>query len=153
MRCSHRNPSSALRQRGFTLLEIIVVIVIIGLLATVVVQNLAGEVDKARVTKAQADVRAIESALNMYKLDNFHYPSTEQGLRALSERPSSTPEARNWRNGGYVTSLPRDPWGNPYQYLSPGQHGTIDVFSLGADGKAGGEGDDADIGNWDPQRP
>lgn len=144
---------SVARQGGFTLLEIIVVIVIIGLLATVVVQNLAGEVDKARVTKAQADVRALESALNMYKLDNFHFPSTEQGLRALTERPNVPPEARNWRAGGYVTSLPQDPWGNPYQYLSPGQHGAIDVFSLGADGKAGGDGDDADIGNWDPQRP
>lgn len=147
-----RRPSFA-RQGGFTLLEIIVVIVIIGLLATVVVQNLAGEVDKARVTKAQADVRALESALNMYKLDNFRFPSTEQGLRALSERPNTPPEARNWRNGGYITSLPQDPWGNPYQYLSPGQHGSIDVFSLGADGKVGGDGDDADIGNWDPQRP
>lgn len=140
------------RQSGFTLLEIIVVIVIIGLLATVVVQNLAGEVDKARVTKAQADVRALESALNMYKLDNFHFPTTEQGLRALSERPNLPPEARNWRSGGYITALPQDPWGNPYQFLSPGQHGTIDVFSLGADGKVGGDGDNADIGNWDPQR-
>lgn len=140
-------------QHGFTLLEIIVVIVIIGLLATFVVQNLAGEVDRARVTKAQADVRALESAINMYKLDNFQFPSTEQGLRALVERPNAAPEARNWRNGGYVTSLPQDPWGNPYQYLSPGQHAAIDVFSLGADGKLGGDGDAADIGNWDPQRP
>lgn len=148
-----RSLPSAARQAGFTLLEIIVVIVIIGLLATVVVQNLSGEVDKARVTKAQADVRALESALNMYKLDNFRFPSTEQGLRALAERPTAPPEARNWREGGYITTLPQDPWGNPYQYLSPGQHGTIDVFSLGADGKVGGQGDDADIGNWDPQRP
>jgi general secretion pathway protein G len=141
------------RHGGFTLLEVIIVIVIIGLLATVVVQNLAGEVDKARVTKAQADVRALESALNMYKLDNFRFPTTEQGLRALSERPTAPPEARNWRAGGYITTLPQDPWGNPYQYLSPGQHGSIDVFSLGADGKVGGQGDDADVGNWDPQRP
>ena len=140
------------RHGGFTLLEIIIVIVIIGLLATFVVQNLAGEVDKARVTKAQADVRTLESALSMYKLDNFHYPATEQGLRALVERPTLPPEARNWRTGGYVTSMPMDPWGNPYQFLSPGQHGAVDVFSLGADGKFGGEGDDADIGNWDPQR-
>lgn len=139
-------------QSGFTLLEVIIVIVIIGLLATVVVQNLAGEVDKARVTKAQADVRALESALNMYKLDNFHFPSTEQGLRALTERPVTPPEARNWRSGGYITALPADPWGNPYQYLSPGQRGAIDVFSLGADAKVGGEGDNADIGNWDPSR-
>lgn len=152
MRRHPARPSRARPQAGFTLLEIIIVIVIIGLLATVVVQNLAGEVDKARVTKAQADVRALESALNMYKLDNFHFPSTEQGLRALTERPSTPPEARNWRAGGYVTALPQDPWGNPYQYLSPGQHGSFDVFSLGADGKAGGDGDAADIGNWDPQR-
>jgi len=143
----------ARRHSGFTLLEVIIVIVIIGLLATVVVQNLSGEVDKARVTKAQADVRALESALNMYKLDNFAYPTTEQGLRALQQRPATPPEARNWRVGGYITALPQDPWGNPYQYLNPGQHGTIDVFSLGADGKVGGDGENADIGNWDPQRP
>lgn len=152
-RPSRSRPNRLRSQHGFTLLEIIVVIVIIGLLATVVVQNLAGEVDKARVTKAQADVRTLESALSMYKLDNFHYPTTEQGLRALSERPGSQPEARNWRTGGYITALPADPWGNPYQYLSPGQHGAIDVFSLGADGKVGGDGENSDIGNWDPQRP
>lgn len=134
------------------MLEIIIVIMIIGLLATFVVQNLAGEVDKARVVKAQADVRTIESALNMYKLDNFHYPSTEQGLRALIEQPTQPPEARNWRAGGYINSLPLDPWGNPYQYLSPGQHSAVDVFALGADGKVGGEGNDADVGNWDTQR-
>ena len=141
------------RTDGFTLLEIIIVIAIIGLLASFVVQNLAGQVDKARLTKAQADVRALEAALNMYKLDNFQYPSTEQGLRALKEHPTLPPEARNWRAGGYVSSMPADPWGNPYQYLSPGQHGAFDVFSLGRDGKLGGEGEDADIGNWDPQRP
>jgi len=140
-------------QRGFTLLEIIVVVMIIGLLATVVMQNLSGRVAEARVTKAQADVRALEASLNMYKLDNFQFPSTEQGLRALVERPVAAPEARNWRDGGYVTSLPQDPWGNPYQYLHPGQHAAIDVFSLGADGKSGGDADAADVGNWDPQRP
>lgn len=139
--------------RGFTLLEIIIVVVIIGLLASFVVQNLAGEVDRARLTKAQADVRTLEAALNLYKLDSFQYPTTEQGLLALVERPTSPPEPRNWRSGGYVTALPKDPWGNPYQYLNPGRRGGFDVFSLGADGKLGGEGEDADIGNWDPSRP
>lgn len=139
--------------RGFTLLEIIIVVVIIGLLASFVVQNLAGEVDRARLTKAQADVRTLEAALNLYKLDSFQYPTTEQGLRALVERPTLPPEPRNWRTGGYITSLPQDPWGNPYQYLTPGRRGGFDVFSLGADGKLGGEGEDAEIGNWDPSRP
>ena len=139
--------------QGFTLLEIIIVVVIIGLLASFVVQNLAGEVDRARLTKAQADVRTLEAALNLYKLDSFQYPTTEQGLLALIERPAAAPEPRNWRNGGYVTSLPKDPWGNPYQYLNPGRHGGFDVFSLGADSKLGGEGEDAEIGNWDPSRP
>jgi general secretion pathway protein G len=139
--------------RGFTLLEIIIVVVIIGLLASFVVQNLAGEVDRARLTKAQADVRTLEASLNLYKLDNFQYPTTEQGLRALVERPTLPPDARNWRSGGYVTSLPLDPWGNPYQYLNPGRRGGFDVFSLGADGKLGGEGENAEIGNWDPSRP
>jgi general secretion pathway protein G len=138
---------------GFTLLEIIIVVVIIGLLASFVVQNLAGEVDRARLTKAQADVRTLEAALNLYKLDSFQYPTTEQGLLALVERPALPPEPRNWRSGGYVTSLPKDPWGNPYQYLNPGRRGGFDVFSLGADGKLGGEGEDAEIGNWDPSRP
>jgi general secretion pathway protein G len=139
--------------RGFTLLEIIIVVVIIGLLASFVVQNLAGEVDRARLTKAQADVRTLEAALNLYKLDSFQYPTTEQGLLALVERPTLPPDPRNWRTGGYVNSLPKDPWGNPYQYLNPGRRGGFDVFSLGADGKLGGEGDDAEIGNWDPARP
>lgn len=139
--------------RGFTLLEIIIVVVIIGLLASFVVQNLAGEVDRARLTKAQADVRTLEAALNLYKLDSFQYPTTEQGLLALVERPTLPPEARNWRTGGYITSLPKDPWGNSYQYLNPGRRGGFDVFSLGADGKLGGEGEDAEIGNWDPARP
>lgn len=138
--------------RGFTLLEIIIVVVIIGLLASFVVQNLAGEVDRARLTKARADVRTLEAALNLYKLDSFQYPTTEQGLLALVERPTLPPEARNWRTGGYITSLPKDPWGNPYQYLNPGRRAGFDVFSLGADGKLGGEGEDAEIGNWDPAR-
>lgn len=140
-------------QRGFTMLEIIVVMLIVGLLATVVVQNLAGRVDEARVTKVKADLQSLEGALNLYKLDNFQYPSTEQGLRALAERPGLPPEPRNWRDGGYIPRLPLDPWGNPYQYLNPGEHGAIDLFSLGADGKAGGDGADADIGNWDPPKP
>lgn len=148
-------PSSARSRRpqqGFTLLEVIIVVVIIGLLATMVVQNLSGRVEEAKVTKAKADIQALESALNLYKLDNFRHPTTEQGLRALVERPTLPPEARNWKDGGYVSRLPQDPWNNPYQYLSPGEHGAFDVFSLGADGKAGGDGENADIGNWDAQR-
>jgi general secretion pathway protein G len=136
--------------RGFTLIEMIIVVAIIALLATIVTVNLTGETDKARLAKAKADLAGLETALNMYKLDNFHYPSTEQGLRALVQKPAGSPEPRNWRNGGYVRQLPADPWGNPYQYLNPGRHGAVDVFSFGADGALGGEGENADVGNWDP---
>jgi len=104
--------------------------------------------DEARVTKAKQDIRALERALQMYKLDNFHYPSTDQGLEALTQKPSGSPEAKNWRKGGYLDRMPKDPWGNPYQYLQPGVHGDVDIMSYGADGRPGGEGIDADIGNW-----
>jgi general secretion pathway protein G len=104
--------------------------------------------DRARIAKAKQDIQAIRSALDLYKLDNFQYPSTDQGLQALIVRPSGTPEARNWKQGGYLERLPQDPWGNPYQYLNPGVHGEIDVFSYGADGRPGGEGINADIGSW-----
>ena len=137
-----------LAQRGFTLIEVLVVVVIIGILVAVVAPNFMGEPDKARVARAKQDIVAIVTALNMYRLDNFSYPSTDQGLQALVTAPAGTPAAPNWRQGGYLPRLPKDPWGNEYRYLSPGQRGEIDVYSLGADGQPGGEGIQADIGNW-----
>jgi general secretion pathway protein G len=139
-----------LQQAGFTLIEIMVVVVIIGILAALVVVNLAGQDEKARRTAAEADIRAIASALELYKLDNFVYPSTQQGLQALVQRPVGEPAAPNWKAGGYLQggAVPKDPWGRPYQYLNPGRAGPYDVFSFGADGRPGGEGDAADIGNF-----
>ena len=134
---------------GFSLIEILVVVVIIGILAAVVVPRVMDEPEKARATKAKQDVQALVTALNMYKLDNFNYPSTDQGLEALVRPPSGQPPAPNWKEGGYIDNLPTDPWGNEYQYLNPGVHGEIDVWSLGADGSPGGEGINADIGNWE----
>lgn len=134
--------------KGFTLIEIMVVVVILGILAAILVPRIADQPDKARVTKAKQDIRALEGALQLYKLDNFYYPSTQQGLEALAQKPSGEPPARNWKAGGYVPRLPKDPWGNPYQYLQPGVKGEIDIFTLGADGKPGGEGVDTDVGNW-----
>lgn len=136
------------KQTGFTLIEIMVVVVILGILASIVVPRIMDRPDTARVVKAKHDIRALESALNLYKLDNFHYPSTDQGLEALVEKPSGMPEAKHWKQGGYVDRLPNDPWGNPYNYLNPGVNAEIDIYSFGADGKSGGEGLDADIGNW-----
>lgn len=133
---------------GFTLIEIMVVVVILGILAAIIVPRISDEPDKARAAKAKQDIRALEGALQLYKLDNFYYPSTQQGLEALVQKPSGEPPARNWKPGGYLARLPKDPWGNPYQYLSPGLKGEIDLFTLGADGKPGGEGVDTDIGNW-----
>lgn len=134
--------------RGFSLIEILVVVVIIGILAAVVVPRVMDEPERAMVTKAKQDVQALVTALNMYKLDNHNYPSTEQGLEALVRRPSGQPEAPNWKEGGYIERLPKDPWGRDYQYLNPGVHGEIDVWSFGANGMAGGEGKNAEIGNW-----
>ncbi len=133
-------------QRGFTLIEVMVVVVILGILAAIVVPRVMDRPDAARITKAKQDIRALESALNLYKLDNFVYPTTDQGLEALVQKPEGTPEPRNWKP--YMDRLPKDPWGNPYQYLSPGVKGEVDIFSLGADGQPGGEGVNADIGNW-----
>lgn len=135
-------------QRGFTLIEIMVVIVILGILATVVVPRIMDRPDQAKIVKAQSDIRAIEAALNLYRLDNFNYPTTDQGLEALVRKPSGSPEPRNYKVGGYLDRLPKDPWGNDYQYLNPGRRGQIDIFSYGADGQPGGEGINADIGNW-----
>lgn len=129
---------------GFTLIEIMVVIVILGVLAALVVPNVLGRTGEARMKAAAVDLRAIETALDMYRMDNFVYPSSDQGLEALISKPSGFPEAKNW-NQPYLKKAPRDPWGNDYQYISPGANGPYDLFSLGADGKPGGEGEAADI--------
>jgi general secretion pathway protein G len=135
--------------RGFTLIEIMVVVVIIGLLAALIVPNMFKNVERAQVTKVKSDIQAIETALTMYKLDNYKYPSTDLGLGALKQRPND-PTVRNWREGGYLNRDSKDPWGNAYQYLFPGTRGQeYDLFSFGADGQEGGEGPNADIGNWD----
>jgi general secretion pathway protein G len=130
---------------GFTLIEVMVVVVILSILAAVVVPRIMDNPDKARVVKAKQDVRVIKNQLDLYRLHNYRYPTTEQGLEALVQKPA---EAAHWQDGGYLDKLPKDPWGKPYQYLSPGQHGDIDIYSLGADGQPGGEGTDADIGTW-----
>lgn len=132
---------------GFTLMELLVVVVIIGVLATFVAPRFFDQPEKARRTVAQQQVRAISEALELYKLDNRIYPTTEQGLNALVQKPSSGPAAPNWKDGGYMNSIPADPWGNAYVYLQPGVRGDYDVLSYGADGKQGGEGDNADIFN------
>lgn len=137
-----------MKQQGFTLIEIMVVVVILGILAAIIVPRIADEPDKARVVKAKQDIRTLESALQSYRLDNFYYPNTQQGLEALVQKPSGEPPAKNWKSGGYMPRLPKDPWGNPYQYLQPGTKGEFDLFSLGADNKPGGEGADSDVGNW-----
>jgi general secretion pathway protein G len=146
---SARRPRLARCARnGFTLIEIMVVVVILGILAALVAPNVIRRVDDARVTKAQQDIRAYETALNLYRMDNFRYPSTEQGLQALVTRPTD-PTIRNWKEGGYIDGLKKDPWGFDYLYISPGTRGgEYDLYTLGADGKPGGEGPDADIGNW-----
>jgi len=133
-------------EQGFTLLEIMVVVVIIGLLAAIVVPNFVGNIDKAAVSRAKQDIRGIETALNLYRLDNFRYPSTSDGLQALVTNPGEA-AAPNWKS--QLRKLPLDPWNHPYQYAYPGQHGEFDVFTYGADGQEGGEGINADIGNWD----
>ncbi len=136
------------RARGFTLIEIMVVVVILGILATLVAPAILGKVDEARIAKAQQDIRALETALDLYRLDNFRYPTTDQGLQALVTRPSD-PAIRNWKPGGYIKQLMKDPWGNDYLYLEPGTHGlAFDLWTHGADGQEGGEDAAADIGNW-----
>lgn len=138
------------QQRGFTLIEIMVVVVILGVLAALVVPQIMSRPDQAKVTAAQSDIKAISMALDIYKLDNHGYPSTQQGLDALVSKPSGTPPARNWNPDGYLKRLPVDPWGNAYQFIVPGSEGNaFDLYSFGADGRAGGEGLNADIGNWD----
>ena len=138
----------AVARAGFTLLEVMIVVVILGILAALVVPKIISRPDEARVIAARQDIASIMQALKLYRLDNMRYPLTEQGLQALVEKPSAPPLAPNWKTGGYVERLPKDPWGNQYQYLNPGLRGEIDVFSYGADGAPGGDGNDADIGSW-----
>ena len=134
------------RSRGFTLIELMVVLVIIGVLAALIVPNMLDRADDARVTAARTDVNNLMQALKLYRLDNQRYPTAEQGLQALLQRPTTGPAAPNWKP--YVEKLPNDPWGRPYQYANPGLKGEIDVYSFGADGVIGGEGNNADLGSW-----
>jgi len=149
--CSNRSSTRSSKrrlQRGFTLIEVMVVIAIIGILAALIVPKIMSRPDQARRVAAVQDIGTMMQALNLYKLDNGRYPNSDQGLHALIEKPTADPIPDNWKDGGYLERLPNDPWGNPYQYLNPGVHGAIDVFSYGADAKEGGEGNDADIGSW-----
>ena len=134
------------QQRGFSLIEIMVVVIILGILASLVVPKLMSRPDDARVVKAKHDILGIQNALDLYRLDNGFYPSTDQGLFALVQKPSTRPTPKQWK--AYLKSLPKDPWGRDYLYLNPGQHGEIDIFTFGANGQAGGDGINADIGNW-----
>jgi general secretion pathway protein G len=134
--------------RAFTLIEVMVVVAILAVLAALIVPRVMSRPDEARVVAARQDIASVLQALKLYRLDNLRYPTTEQGIAALVTRPTVPPAPPNWKPGGYLERLPRDPWGHPYQYLNPGLHGEIDVFSFGADGAAGGEGFDADIGSW-----
>jgi general secretion pathway protein G len=137
------------KETGFTLIEVLVVIVILGILAALVVPRVLERPDEARVIAAKSDIAAILAALKLYRLDNQRYPTSEQGLEALISRPTQPPVPPNWKPNGYLERMPKDPWGRPYQYLNPGLRGEIDVYSLGADGQPGGSGIDADVGSWD----
>jgi general secretion pathway protein G len=134
------------KQRGFSLIEIMVVVIILGILASLVVPKIMSRPDDARIVKAKHDILGIQNALELYRLDNSFYPSTDQGLSALVKKPNTRPAPQHWK--AYLKSLPKDPWGQAYLYLNPGQHGEIDIFTLGANGKSGGDGVNAEIGNW-----
>jgi general secretion pathway protein G len=152
VRCAHGGHPAARSRlaRGFTLIEIMVVVTILGILAALIVPRVVGRTDDARVAAAKQDIAQLMQALKLYRLDNGRYPTNEQGLQSLVERPTVEPVPSNWKQGGYLDSstLHKDPWGNPYQYLNPGLHGEVDVMSFGRDGQPGGEGPDADIGSW-----
>ena len=132
---------------GFTLIEIMVVVVILGILAAIIAPNIIGRVEQARITRAKTDIQTIEAALKMYRIDNSRYPTTEQGLEALVRKPAGS-NLPKYSSGGYLERLRKDPWSSSYQYLYPGQNGRVDIYSFGADGLQGGVEDDADIGNW-----
>ena len=138
-----------LRPSGFTLLEVMIVVVILGILAALVVPKIISRPDEARVIAAKQDIASFMQALKLYRLDNLRYPTTEQRLQALVQKPVAMPLPPNWKSGGYLEKLPKDPWGRPYVYLNPGVRGEIEIFSFGADGQQGGSGIDADIGSWD----
>lgn len=139
-----------MRQKGFSLIEIMVVVIILGILASIVVPKLLSRPDQARVVKAKQDVQAIQNALELYKLDNGFYPSNDQGIPALVTKPDTQPEPKDWHQ--YLPTIPKDPWGHEYMYLNPGEHSEIDIFTYGADGEPGGTGVNADIGNWDEKQ-
>jgi len=139
------------KTQGFTLIEVMVVVVILSVLAALIVPKIMSRPEEARLVKVKNDIRAIEAALKLYKLDNYAYPTTEQGLEALVTKPQGSPEPKQWKEGGYLDRLPIDPWGTTYQYLSPGLHGQFDLYSLGADGQPGGVDANTDIGNWNIQ--
>jgi len=148
MRHASKPARAARRHAGFPLIEIMVVVVIMGVLAALLVPRLMGRTDDARILAAKQDIATLMQALKLYRLDNQRYPTTEQGLQALIARPSNGPQPANWKTGGYIDRLNKDPWGNPYQYASPGTRSEVDIFSYGADGQPGGSGNDADIGSW-----
>lgn len=139
------------RQSGFSLIEIMVVVIIIGLLASIVAPQVLNRADEARIQKVKSDFKSIQTGLKMYRIDNYAYPTSEQGLQALVERPTMAPQPRNWDESGYLEQLPRDPWGNPYLYLSPGESHDYNIYTLGADGVSGGEDQNADISVWDEE--
>lgn len=144
-------PANRHGARGFTLIEIMVVVVILGILAALVAPNVIRRIDDAQMAKARQDIRAYETALNLFRLDNFKYPTTDQGLQSLVQQPGD-PSIRNWKPGGYIDGLRKDPWGNDYLYLNPGSKGKeYDLYTLGADGQEGGEGINADVGNWNAE--
>lgn len=138
-----------MNNKGFSLIEIMVVVVILGILASLVVPKIIHRPDEARIVKAKQDILAIQSALDLYKLDNGVYPTTDQGIQALVEKPNTNPEPKDWKP--YLQSAPKDPWGRDYLYLNPGEHAEVDIFTFGADGQPGGDGVNAEIGNWDVQ--